>query len=149
MFQGSFFFQYYNPSRITGTLHENIFTFMKIYRRILLTVRKVPNKSCRKIKTHCLCPVNFSENRAVYEKMSKNLLDPERPQTIWRMRVECWISKATRTKAHAWTVHPHVQPRARTHTNTHRNIQYLLLFHGNSGFASALQWYVVRTLPPR
>jgi hypothetical protein len=33
--------------------------------------------------------------------MSKNLVEAERPPTIWRVRVACWISKATRPQAHA------------------------------------------------
>ena len=51
-----------------------------------------------KIQTHILCYHLFPENRAVYEIMSKNMLDPGRPQmTIWRMRFACWITKATYT----------------------------------------------------
>jgi hypothetical protein len=42
----------------------------------------------------------FTENRDVYEIMSKNMLEPERSQMeIWR-RVAWWISKATRAQAH-------------------------------------------------
>jgi hypothetical protein len=38
------------------------------------------------------------ENRAVYEIMWKNKVDPDRPQiTIRRMRIACWIPKATDT----------------------------------------------------
>jgi len=38
------------------------------------------------------------ENRAVYEIMLKNIVERGRPQmTVWRMRVECWIPKATKT----------------------------------------------------
>jgi hypothetical protein len=37
----------------------------------------------------------LSENRAVYETMWKNIVEPGRPQmTIWRMRIACWIPKA-------------------------------------------------------
>jgi len=40
----------------------------------------------------------FFENRAVYEKMYKNVVERGRPQvTIWRMRIACWITKATKT----------------------------------------------------
>ena len=73
-----------------------------------------------------------SENRAVYELMSKNVVEPERPQVaIWRMRVECWISKATRAQVHA-------SARARTHTHAG------VLFHGNSValYAHCLSCYV-------
>jgi hypothetical protein len=38
------------------------------------------------------------ENRAVYEIMWKNTVEPDRPQTaVWRMRFACWIPKATNT----------------------------------------------------
>jgi hypothetical protein len=33
--------------------------------------------------------------------MSKNVVESEGPQAIRRMRVACWISKATRAEAHA------------------------------------------------
>jgi hypothetical protein len=33
--------------------------------------------------------------------MSKSAVEPERPQAIWRVRVACWISKATRVCGHA------------------------------------------------
>jgi len=52
-----------------------------------------------KLETHILCSKRFfSENRAAYEIMWKNMLGPGRPQmTIWRMRIACWIPKATDT----------------------------------------------------
>ena len=38
------------------------------------------------------------ENRAVYEKMWKNIAKQGRPQmTIWRMRIAYWLLKATNT----------------------------------------------------
>jgi len=38
------------------------------------------------------------ENRAFYEIMWKNIVEPDRTQmTIWRMRIACWIPKATNT----------------------------------------------------
>ena len=40
----------------------------------------------------------FLENRAVYEKMWKNVVEPDMPQmTIWRIRIAWWVSKATNT----------------------------------------------------
>jgi hypothetical protein len=40
------------------------------------------------------------ENRAVCEIMSKNFAETDRPQmTIWRMRIACWIPKATNTRS--------------------------------------------------
>jgi len=51
--------------------------------------------------------------------------------TIWRMRIACWITKATHTHTH-------------THT---QNMQYLLLFYYNNGRTNAPQCYVIRTAP--
>jgi len=38
----------------------------------------------------------FFKDRAVYEIMCKNTVEPGRPQmTIWRMRIACWIDYNT------------------------------------------------------
>ena len=43
----------------------------------------------------------FSENRTIYEIMSKNVIEPKGPRTTSRCtRVACSISKATFTYAH-------------------------------------------------
>jgi len=40
----------------------------------------------------------FYLNRTVYEIMWKNIVARGRPRmTIWRMRIECWMPKATNT----------------------------------------------------
>ena len=59
-------------------------------------------KIIKEIKTHILCSITillfFSKNRAVCEKMWKNILEQSRTQmSIWRMRIACWISKTTNT----------------------------------------------------
>jgi hypothetical protein len=45
-------------------------------------------KVVEEIKTHILCPIIFSENCAVYEIMSKNIVEPERPQNA-NMAARC------------------------------------------------------------
>ena len=57
----------------------------------------VSDKSCTENQnTHFVFSNFFSENRAVYEIMCKNTVQPGRPQmTIWRMRVACQIPKDT------------------------------------------------------
>jgi hypothetical protein len=68
-----------------------------------------------KFKIHILYSVTFFENRAIYEIMSKSVMEPERPQTaLWRCGV-CWISKGTRAKAH-------FRARAPTHIRPHTEI---------------------------
>jgi hypothetical protein len=71
-------------------------------------MRNTLDKVAEKIKIFILFSVTFffSENRAVYEIVSKNMVEPERPQlAIWR-NVACWISKAMRAQAHARTFAP-------------------------------------------
>jgi len=81
-------------TRITGTLHENVRKFL-ILSRSVLRMGNVLDKSYRENQnTHFLFN-DFFANRAVYEVMWKNIVEPGRPQmTIWRMRIACWIRKA-------------------------------------------------------
>jgi hypothetical protein len=67
----------------------------------------------------------FSENCAVYEIMSKNVVEPVEPDdvTIWRTRVACSTSKATCTHAHA-----HGWAHASTHACTHTQICNIYCF---------------------
>jgi hypothetical protein len=63
-------------------------------------MRNVLNKICRENQNTHFVFSNFfiSENHAVYEIMWKNIVEPGRPQmAIWRMRIACWITKATNT----------------------------------------------------
>ena len=60
--------------------------------------------------------------------MSRNMADPQRPQTIWRMRVPRWISTVTRAKAGA---------SAHATTST----------HSTHALIPAPQCYFLRTLP--
>ena len=71
----------YSLRRITGTLREDLFAFMMISRRILLRMRSISDKICRrKFKTHFMLNIYiyiflFSpENRAVREIMWKKIL---------------------------------------------------------------------------
>jgi len=49
-----------------------------------------------KITTHILGSITFfSKNRAVYEIMWKNMVQPDRSQMkVRRMRISCWLPKA-------------------------------------------------------
>jgi len=55
-------------------------------------------KVVEKIKTHIFFYNFFFENRAVCDIMWKNTVEPVRSRmTIRRMRIACWVSKATNT----------------------------------------------------
>jgi hypothetical protein len=48
--------------------------------------------------THFVFTNFFPEDRAVYEIMWENTVQPDRSHmTTWRMRIACWIPKATDT----------------------------------------------------
>ena len=72
----------------------------------------------------------FSQNRAFYVKMRDNIFEPDRPQmTIWRMRIACWIHKAT---------------------DTHSQYIILTIFfppHYNNGCTNVPQYYTIRIFP--
>jgi hypothetical protein len=43
-------------------------------------MRNVLDKSCKENQTRILCSIMFFKNRAVYEMMSMNVVEPEGPQ---------------------------------------------------------------------
>jgi hypothetical protein len=61
-------------------------------------MRNFSGKTIEEIKTHLMFNNFFGGDRAVFEIMWKNILERARHQmTIWRMRIACWILKATNT----------------------------------------------------
>jgi len=47
-----------------------------------------------KMKTHFTFNNIFSENRVVYDRMRKNMVQPDRPhKTMWHMCVAYWVTK--------------------------------------------------------
>ena len=82
-------------------------------------------KAVEKIKTTISCSIFFL-NRAFYEIVWKNIVERGKPQmTIGRMRVACWIPKAT-------NIHSPV-------------VYYSLLLHCNNGCKNAPPCYVICT----
>ena len=58
-------------------------TIMAILRSVFRIMRNFSNKLCTENKnTHFMFCKFLPENRAIYEKISKNMMEPERPQTI-------------------------------------------------------------------
>jgi hypothetical protein len=108
-------------------MQTDIYTFLIKSRSFLLRMRNVSDESCRENQnTHFVFSDFFYENRGVYEIMWNNLVERGRPQmTIRRMRIACWIPKAT---------------------NTHRMCNTHCLSHHNNDCTKAPQCYVIRTL---
>jgi len=87
-------------------------------------------KVVEKIKTRILFSIPVPphpENHAVYEVMWKNIVGPDRPQmSIWRMRISCWIAKAT---------------------YTYSECVILIAYPRQQWFTDASHCYVIHTLP--
>jgi hypothetical protein len=68
---------------MTSTLHEDLRIFLTISRSVLLRTKNVSDKIVEKSRTHIYVQQHFFffENRAVYEIMWKNNVEPNRPQT--------------------------------------------------------------------
>ena len=84
---------HWNRKRIiTGTIHEDRYTFLIISHSVPLKMKNVSERDLEKMKkTHFLCAVTFSENRTVYEILWKNIVEWGRPQmVIFCMCITCW-----------------------------------------------------------
>jgi hypothetical protein len=115
-------------------LWQNLSDFFLEWEMFQLTVTE-------KIKAHTLFSVTFSENRTVYEIKSKNIVNPERTQTIWRLCVVYWISKPTRAQIRACARHPPARTHAHTHTYTDSRTHTHALTHGRA--RAQTQKYVI------
>ena len=71
--------------------------FLSYLAHFFLEWEMLQTKVVGKIKIHVLYSVTFfKKNRTFCEIMWKNILKRGRPQmTIWRIRITCWITKAT------------------------------------------------------
>jgi hypothetical protein len=90
---------------------------MIISRWILLRMRNASNKYRENQNINFILP----KNRAIYEIISKNKVQQERTQTIWRLRLEYWKSKPAHTRAHTPTL-THTHTHTHTHTRAHMHM---------------------------
>jgi hypothetical protein len=60
-----------------STLHEDLCTLTITSLLIVLRMRNTSEKCVQKIRTHFVFSDFLSENRAVYEIMWKNMVDPD------------------------------------------------------------------------
>jgi len=68
-------------TRITGTLHEDQYTFMISVAQFVLHREMFRTNVVEKIKAHIVCSIIFF-NRAVDEIMWKNVVELDRPQMV-------------------------------------------------------------------
>ena len=68
-------------TRIRGSVEEDLSAFVTISHSILLRMGNVTDKSCSEYQnTHFMFNNFFSENRAIYERKWKNIVEPDGPQ---------------------------------------------------------------------
>ena len=112
---------------------------MTVPRWIPLKMRTISEKVVEKIKKKkTLFIVNqFSSSRkscSLWDNAEKHctIRQASDDSVIRRMRLACWVNKATETDRHR-------------HTHTHtQNMQNLMLFHDNNGYANTPQCYVCK-----
>jgi len=93
LFVRPFVRQSVGPHRTTR--HQ--YTFLIIFRSILLWRRNVSDKVVEKIKTHFVTYFFFRRSCRLWENV-ENFVERGRPQmTIWCMRIPCWITGYKRT----------------------------------------------------
>jgi hypothetical protein len=80
---------YWNLSRITGTLHEDMCTFMIISRWILLGIRKVSDKPCTENQSTYRIFLSIFFFRTSCCLCGKNVVQPDSPQ----MTIYCCTEK--------------------------------------------------------
>jgi len=82
--------------RITGTLHEDQYTFLIIYYSFLLRMRNVSERSCRENQnTHFMFNNIFFRKLCLLWDNAEEYCRAGRPQIIWRVRIAWWIPEAT------------------------------------------------------
>jgi hypothetical protein len=116
---------------------------------LLLKIENFQEKSCTENQNTYFMISIYIFNRAFYEIMWKHIILPDKPQkTMWRMRIACWIPKATQTHTHTTHTNTHTNTHTHKHTHTHTHTHtYILLFHCNNVCTNAPQFHFIRTLP--
>ena len=72
-------------------------TLLPVSKVVWRRMRNISDKLCGESQNTHFMFSNFPKNLVVYEIMSKDVVEPEKPQmAMWRMPVACWIIKATR-----------------------------------------------------
>ena len=91
-------------------MNKDVFVFMTIFRSILLIMRNVLDAFADKIKLHILRSITFFSRKScrLWDNAGKcgPVREATNDDTIWRMCVACWVSKATRAPSHT---HIHTQ----------------------------------------
>ena len=102
---------------MTGSLHKHVFTFCTISRWILLRMRNVLDKNRGENQnTHFMSSNFFSENRAVCEIMSKNMVEKDGPQMT--SQHGAYALHAGQARLHE-RMHTPKHARTRAYTHTH------------------------------
>jgi len=101
-------------------MKTDICTVFIISHLFILKIGNVSDRSCGENKKNTF--FIYLENLLAYQIMWNNILEPCRPQmTILRMRIACWVPKATHTHTPT-TCNTHCFPTTTTVARTHLNV---------------------------
>jgi hypothetical protein len=110
-----------NPTRITGSIHKDLFTFMTISRWILFRMRNISNKPCRENQsTHFMLSNNFAKYVSFMRKCRK---------IWWSQRGRKWQYGALHAGFSKAYTRASTHQRLFTPTHTHESTPTLLRTH--------------------
>jgi hypothetical protein len=138
--QSRIFKFYWHPTWITGTLQEDVFTFMVIFRWILLTMRGVSIKSCRENQNTHFMFGNFFffwKSCRLWDNVKKPGVPRETADNM--VCIAFWIKKATWAKKHTSSLAASPTPtpiQPPTHARTYNTHKYVVFV----AFSRA-QWF--------
>ena len=85
-------------TRIRGTLHEDQYTFLIIFRSVFLRMKNFWQVVVVKIKTHILGSITFFRKSCRLWDNVEKYLESDKPQmAVWRRRIACRIAKTRKT----------------------------------------------------
>ena len=102
-----------------STLHEDVFIFIAKSLDILLRMRNLIGKNCIKNKNTRFTFSDFSRKSCrLWDNVETygGAREVTNDDTVWRIRVACWISKATRARA---CIRSRLRTAMRTRARTH------------------------------
>jgi len=84
---------------MAATLHEAYVHLWQYCPEFFSQWQVFQTKVVQKMKTHILCSItHFRKSCRFWDNVEKYDIESDKPRmTIWRMRIACWIPKATDT----------------------------------------------------
>ena len=118
-----------NPTRIIGTLHKDVFTFIKLSRYIFLRIRNVLDKCCRETQNTHFIFNTFLSKIVPFMRQCRKTVQREGPQMTSQYGAYALHATEARLNApdHPSTTYTHARTHTHTHKRTHADKYVILL----------------------